>query len=92
LTDWHWIIADTIQFKFGSKIIAATETFGETLQDKDGDHIVVTKSTVISTTTSETLLRSSNTCLIPSSTPELPTSASSLAICTKERIPTLRRA
>ena len=38
-----------------SIIEAAAETLGDTLQDKDGDHTVVTKSTVIPTTTSETL-------------------------------------
>ena len=38
-----------------SIIEAAAETLGETLQAKDGDHIVTTKSTVLPTTTSETL-------------------------------------
>ena len=38
-----------------SIIEAAAESLGETLQDKDGDHVVVTKSTVIPTTTTETL-------------------------------------
>ncbi|WP_253738145.1 UDP-glucose 6-dehydrogenase AglM [Halohasta salina] len=38
-----------------SIIEAAAETLGETLQAKDGDHVVTTKSTVIPTTTSETL-------------------------------------
>ena len=38
-----------------SIIEAAAETLGETLQAKDGDHIVTTKSTVIPTTTSETI-------------------------------------
>jgi len=36
-------------------IEAAAETFGETLRVKDGDHVVVTKNTVIPTTTTETL-------------------------------------
>ena len=36
-------------------IEAAAETLGETLQEKTDDHVVVTKSTVIPTTTSETL-------------------------------------
>jgi len=38
-----------------SIIEAAAETLGETLQAKDGDHVVTTKSTVIPTTTRETL-------------------------------------
>jgi len=38
-----------------SIIEAAAETLGETLQEKVDDHVVVTKSTVIPTTTSETL-------------------------------------
>ena len=38
-----------------SIIEAAAETLGETLQAKDSDHVVTTKSTVIPTTTSETL-------------------------------------
>lgn len=38
-----------------SIIEGATETLGETLAAKDGDHVVTTKSTVIPTTTSETL-------------------------------------
>ena len=38
-----------------SIIEAAAETLGETLRAKDGDHVVTTKSTVIPTTTRETL-------------------------------------
>ena len=38
-----------------SIIEAAAETLGETLQAKDGDHVVTTKSTVIPTTTRKTL-------------------------------------
>jgi len=38
-----------------SIIEAAAETLGDTLRKKDGDHVVVTKSTVIPTTTTETL-------------------------------------
>ncbi|MFQ3477348.1 UDP-glucose/GDP-mannose dehydrogenase family protein [Halonotius sp. F2-221B] len=38
-----------------SIIEAAAETLGETLQEKIDDHVVVTKSTVIPTTTNETL-------------------------------------
>ncbi|WP_435118877.1 UDP-glucose 6-dehydrogenase AglM [Halolamina sp. C58] len=38
-----------------STIEAAAETLGDTLRTKDGDHVVVTKSTVIPTTTAETL-------------------------------------
>ncbi|AGB33672.1 UDP-glucose 6-dehydrogenase [Natrinema pellirubrum DSM 15624] len=38
-----------------SIIEAATETLGATLADKDDEHVVVTKSTVIPTTTTDTL-------------------------------------
>jgi UDPglucose 6-dehydrogenase len=38
-----------------SIIEAAAENLGETLRQKDGDHVVVSKSTVIPTTTTETL-------------------------------------
>ncbi|AAG18685.1 UDP-glucose dehydrogenase [Halobacterium salinarum NRC-1] len=38
-----------------SIIEAAAETLGDTLREKDGDHVVVTKSTVIPRTTTETL-------------------------------------
>ncbi|MGB9961578.1 UDP-glucose 6-dehydrogenase AglM [Halobacterium sp. MBLA0001] len=38
-----------------SIIETAAETLGNTLRGKDGDHVVVTKSTVIPTTTTETL-------------------------------------
>ncbi|SDG13799.1 UDPglucose 6-dehydrogenase [Halorubrum xinjiangense] len=38
-----------------SIIEAGAETLGEALETKDGDHVVVTKSTVVPTTTEETL-------------------------------------